>query len=85
MAQDQYGPAQGLIDFAKKYIGPFSKPAPKGSSTNAGKLPDAWEKANEESAKRQLMSEQVGKKRTVKPNVRTGPLANKRVPRKKAQ
>ena len=48
MAQ-QRNPAQGLLDdYAKVegWLGKTTKKAPTGSSTDVGKLPDAWEEAN---------------------------------------
>lgn len=58
MAQE-YGSAQPIIDWGRKY-GLFPK-KPKaetsGSSTDSGKLPDAWEEANRKAVAAQLKGE----------------------------
>ena len=64
MAEQQFGAAQPIADFFKHLIGGARKPS-GGSETNAGKLPDAWERADEESVKRALASEKP-RKRTKK-------------------
>ena len=92
MAQEDYGaaepilgPARKLYQTVRKYLGDPSAPASKssGSSTDSGKLPDAWEEANRKSIQQQLdMSKPVGKVHAKKRAVQKPPDVRKRVPRK---
>lgn len=65
MAQEGYGTTQPLYDWTRKYVVDpvntvmrWAGKVPVGksdtSSTDSGKLPAEWEKANEESIKQQL-------------------------------
>lgn len=88
MAQD-YGPAQPIADWVDKYVytpakkvmGTVDKIPSKqsDSSTNAGKLPDAWEEANKRSQQTKLADRKplgTGKATTKKATKK--PLARKR-------
>lgn len=69
--QTNYGAASPIADFFKRIVnfaGDASKPS-GGSSTNSGKLPPQWEKANELSVE-QSLGKPVGKK-TPKRRVRS--------------
>lgn len=84
MAQD-YGAVQPIADVFNKYLGWAANSKPVGSKPQQMN----WKPEPNEEQKKQIAAEYapqtVGKKRTGKPSVRTGPLANKRVPRKKSQ
>lgn len=89
MAQD-YGPAQPVADWVDKYIytpakkvmGTVDKIPSKqsDSSTNAGKLPDAWEAANKRSQEQAKLSERkpLGTAKTTKRKLSTKQTARKR-------
>jgi hypothetical protein len=90
----QSNAAAPILDFAKKAYGKLesitgdpSKKTGEKEVQGTGKLPDAWEDANRKSVQQALDSEKpVGKKAVQKPSkIRTAPLANKRVARKRSQ
>lgn len=82
MAQQDYGaaepilgPARKIYKMVNKYLGDPSKPASSNknssnSSTDTGKLPPEWEKANEESIKQQLSGKSPTQKTKVSGGVR---------------